>query len=106
MVTKGLLVRLEAKPGYEPEVERFLEGVMPIIDQEPATIALFAVRLSPSTFGIFNAFPDEAGRQAHIGGDAAVGLSALAGRALSVPPTIEAVDILDAKLPAGRTVGV
>ena len=106
MVTKGLLVRLEAKPGHEDDVEQFLHGVMPVIDREPATIALFAVRLGPSTFGIFNAFPDEAGRQAHIGGDAAIGLSALAARALSAPPSIEAVEILGAKLPEGRSVSV
>jgi hypothetical protein len=103
MVTKGLLVRLEAKPGHEDDVEQFLHGVMPVIDREPATIALFGLRLGPSTFGIFNAFPDEAGRQTHIGGDAAIGLSALAASALSVPPSIEAVDVIAAKLPEGRS---
>ena len=70
---------------------------MPVIEREPATVALFALRLGPSTFGIFNAFPDEAGRQAHIGGDAAVGLSALAAEALASPPSIEAVDVLVSK---------
>ena len=99
MVTKGLLVRLEAKPGCEPAVEHFLAGIMPTIDREPGTVALFALRLGPSTFGIFNAFPDEAARQAHIGGNAAVGLSALAARALATPPSIEPVDIIAAKLP-------
>jgi quinol monooxygenase YgiN len=99
MVTEGLLVRLEAKPGHEQEVERFLEGVMPTVEREPDTVALFALRLGPASFGIFNAFPDEAGRQAHIAGAAAVALSELAARALASPPTIEPVDILAAKLP-------
>ena len=94
MVTKGLLVRLEALPGREGDVEQFLRGVMPVIEREPATTALFALRFGPSTFGIFNAFPDEAGRQAHIGGDAAIGLSRLAADALAAPPAIEAVDIV------------
>jgi hypothetical protein len=104
MVSKGLLVRLEASPGREADVERFLHGVMPVIEREPATIALFAIRLGPSSFGIFNAFPDEAGRQTHIGGDAAVGLSKLAAEALSAPPSIEPVDILAAKLPTPNAV--
>jgi quinol monooxygenase YgiN len=103
MVTKGLLVRLEAKPGHEDDVEQFLHKVMPVIDREPATIALFGLRLGPSTFGIFNAFPDEAGRQTHIGGDAAIGLTALATSALAVPPSIEAVDVIAAKLPERRS---
>jgi hypothetical protein len=101
MVTKGLLIRLEATPGREDELEGFFGQVMPVIEAEPGTVALFALRLGPSTYGIFNAFPDEAGRQAHISGDAAVGLSALAASSLAVPPEIEPVDILAAKLPGG-----
>ena len=97
MVTVGLLIRLEAKPGREADVAAFLRGVMPIIDGEPGTAAFFALRLGPSTFGIFNAFPSEAERQRHIGGDAAVGLSELAADALAEPPSIEAVDVLVSK---------
>src|SRR5215831_16858431 len=64
MVTKALYVRLEAKPGKEAEVEAFLRGGLAIVQQEPATTAWFALRMGPSTFGIFDAFPDDAGRQA------------------------------------------
>ena len=103
MVTEGLLVRLEAKPGHEQDVEQFLAGVMPYVEREPGTIALFTLRLGPSSFGIFNAFPDEAGRQAHIAGDAAIGLSALAAQALASPPAVEPVDIIAAKLPGSRS---
>jgi hypothetical protein len=67
MVTVGLLVRLVAKPGKEAEVTSFLEGGLALVEQEPATIAWFAVRLGPSEFGSFDAFPDDAGRQAHLG---------------------------------------
>ena len=71
MVTVGLLVRLVVKPGKEAEVASFLEGGLALVQQEPATIAWFAIRLSPSGFGIFDVFPDDAGRQAHLGGQAA-----------------------------------
>lgn len=66
MVSVALLVRLEAKPGKEAEVEAFLNGGLGIVQEEPATTAWFALRLGPSTFGIFDAFPDETGRQAHL----------------------------------------
>ena len=61
MVKVALLVRLEAKPGKEADVEKFLRGGLAVVQQEPATTAWFALRLGPTTFGIFDAFPDEAG---------------------------------------------
>jgi quinol monooxygenase YgiN len=99
MVTVALFVRLEAKPGKEKEVEKFLMGGLPIVQEEPATIAWFGIRLGPSTFGIFDAFPDENGRQAHLTGRVAAALMAKASELLAKPPTIEKVDVLAAKLP-------
>ncbi len=99
MVKVALLVRLEAKLGKEKEVETFLRGGLPIVEDEPATIAWFAIRLGPSTFGIFDAFPDESGRQAHLSGRVAAALMAKAAELLSKPPAIEKVDVLAAKLP-------
>lgn len=99
MVNVALLVRLEAKPGKEAEVESFLKGGLAIVQEEPATTAWFAIRLGPSTFGIFDAFPDEAGRQAHLTGRVAAALMAQAPDLLSQPPSIEKVDVLAAKLP-------
>lgn len=99
MVKVALLVRLEAKPGKEAEVAHFLEGGLPLVEQEPATTAWFGIRLGPSTFGIFDAFPDEAGRQAHLSGRVAAALMAKAPEILASPPSIEKVDVLAAKLP-------
>jgi quinol monooxygenase YgiN len=99
MVKLGLYVRLEAKRGKEADVEKFLRGGLPIVQEEPATIAWFAIRLGPSTFGIFDAFPDEAGRQAHLAGRVAAALMAKAHELLAQPPAIEKVDVLAAKLP-------
>ncbi|HEU0173592.1 MAG TPA: antibiotic biosynthesis monooxygenase [Blastocatellia bacterium] len=99
MVKVALLVRLEAKPGKEAEVESFLMDGLPIVEGEPATIAWFGIRLGPSTFGIFDAFPDDAGRQAHLSGQVAAALMAKASELLAKPPEIEKVDVLAAKLP-------
>jgi len=98
VVTVALLVRLEAKAGKEKDVEAFLRGGLPLAQAEPATTAWFAIRLGPSTFGIFDAFPDEAGRAAHLNGPIAAALMAKAGDLLSKPPVIERVDVLAAKL--------
>jgi quinol monooxygenase YgiN len=102
MVTVGLLVRLVAKPGKEAEVASFLEGGLALVEQEPATIAWFAIRLGPSEFGIFDAFPDDPGRQAHLGGQVAAALMAQAPDLLAQPPAIEPVDVLAAKLPGSQ----
>jgi len=99
MVKVALFVRLEAKPGKEKDVESFLMGALPVVMEEPATAAWFGIRLGPSTFGIFDAFPDEAGRQAHLSGRVAAALMAKAAELLSAPPSIEKIDILAAKLP-------
>jgi quinol monooxygenase YgiN len=101
MVSTALFVRLEAKPGKEEEVENFLKSGLSLVQQEPATIAWLGIRLGPSTFGIFDAFPDEAGRQAHLNGKVAAALMAKAGDLLSQPPSIEKVDVLAAKLGDG-----
>jgi hypothetical protein len=65
MVKVALLVRLEAKPGREADVENFLNAGLSLAQEEPATTVWFAIRLGPSTFGIFDAFPDEAGRHTY-----------------------------------------
>lgn len=99
MVNVALWVKLEAKPGKESDVEAFLKGGLAIVQGEPATVAWFALRLGPSTFGIFDAFPDEAGRMAHLSGQVAAALMAKAPELLSQPPSIEKIDVLAAKLP-------
>lgn len=106
MVKKALLVRLEAKPGKEAEVEDFLRKGLDVVTEEPATVAWFAIRLGPASFGIFDAFPDEAGRQAHLTGRVASALMAKADDLLAKAPVIEKVDVLAAKLPEKTISGV
>lgn len=99
MVKVALFVRLEAKAGKESEVESFLLSGLPLVMEEPATTAWFGIRLGPTTFGIFDAFPDDAGRDAHLSGKVAAALMAKAGELFSAPPSIEKVDVLAVKLP-------
>ncbi|MFC0396891.1 putative quinol monooxygenase [Paraburkholderia rhizosphaerae] len=99
MVKLALYVRLEAKPGKEKDVEQFLLGAVPLVEAEPGTTAWFAIRMGPSTFGIFDAFNDEAGRDAHLSGKVAAALMERAGELLAQPPKIERIDVLAAKLP-------
>ena len=99
MVKVALFVRLEAKAGKEAEVENFLRGGLALVEEDPATTAWFAIRLGPSTFGIFDAFPDESGRQAHLSGKVAAALMAQASDLFSQPPSIEKCDVLAVKLP-------
>ncbi len=98
MVTKGLLVRIEALPEKEADVETFLKGGLALVQAEPATTAWFAIRLGPSTFGIFDVFPDEAGRDAHLAGRVAAALQENTSKLFDAP-TIEKIDVLSAKLP-------
>jgi quinol monooxygenase YgiN len=96
MDTVALLVRLEAKPGKATDLAAFLRGALPLVQEEPATTAWFALRLGPSTFGIFDTFPDDAGRQAHLAGRVAAALMQHGAELLAQPPTIEPADILAA----------
>lgn len=98
-VKVGLFVRLEAKPGKEAEVEKFLHAGLSLVQQEPATVTWFGLRLGPSSFGIFDAFPDDSGRQAHLSGEVAAALKEKASELFASPPSIEKVDILASKLP-------
>jgi len=99
MVNVALFVRLEAKPGKEYEVEKFLRNGLALVQQEAGTTTWFGIRMGPTTFGIFDAFQDEAGRQAHLSGRVAAALKEKAGDLFTHPPTIEKVDVLAAKLP-------
>ena len=99
MLTVGLLVRLEAKPGKEQELAAFLMQGLQLANQETTTPLWFALRLGPATFAIFDAFTDETGRQNHLNGPIATALMAQAPNLLAAAPVIERADVLGAKLP-------
>lgn len=96
-VNKGLLARLEAKPGKEDEVEEFLKSALPLAKKEELTIDWFAFRIDDSTFGIYDTFEGEKGQKAHLEGEIASALLARADELLASEPTIEEIDVLAAK---------
>ena len=99
--TVGLLVTMNARPGRESDVERFLERGSALVEGEPATTAWFAIRLGEGAYGIFDVFPDDAGRDAHLDGKVAAALLAQAPELFTDPPNISTIDVLAAKLPGG-----
>lgn len=99
MAKFGLFVALEAKAGKENEVDQFLRGALPLVQDEPGTASWYAIRMDNLTFGIFDTFEDEAGRQAHLSGKVAEALFAKAEELFSQPPQIKKFDVLTEKLP-------
>jgi quinol monooxygenase YgiN len=93
----ALLARLEAKPGKETEVREFIRGALALAQNEPMTIRWYALQLGPSTFGVFDTFAGEEGRQAHLSGPIAQALMARAGELFATPPQIEHVSLLAVK---------
>jgi len=90
----ALLARVEAKPGKENEVLAFLKSALPLAEAETETIRWYALQLGPSTFGIFDTFATEEGRQAHLDGRIAEALMANAATLLAKDPIIEKVDLI------------
>src|SRR5262245_62092233 len=99
LVNLGLFVRLEAKPGKENEVVQLLQSALPLLRNEPATPVWFAIQFGPTSFGIFDAFPDEAGREDHLAGKVAAALKDKADELLVAPPKIEKVDVIASRVP-------
>jgi len=99
IISKGLIVRLEAKPGKEEAAAAFLRGALPLVEDEPKTVAWFAFQTGPSSFAIVDVFADEEARRAHLEGAVATALEEQGLELLAQPPLIETVDALAAKLP-------
>ena len=97
MIKFSLFARLEARPGKEEAVAKFLEAGLAMANEEATTPIWFALRLSGGTFGIFDAFADDAGRLAHLNGPIARALMAQADDLFARPPQIEAIEVLGLK---------
>ncbi|MEP7214549.1 MAG: antibiotic biosynthesis monooxygenase [Acidobacteriota bacterium] len=97
MIKKGLAVKLVAKPGKEADVEAFLHNGLAIVGEEPLTVTWYAVKFNENTFGIFDTFDDDEGRDAHLNGEVAKALMAKAGELLAEPPQIDKIEIIAAK---------
>ena len=96
---KALWVVLEAKPGKEAELEKFLHAGRELVGAEPKTVSWFAMKIAPSRYGIFDTFADDSGRDAHLNGEVAKALMQKAGELLAKSPSIEKIDVIASKLP-------
>jgi len=90
----GLLVTLEARAGKEADAEAFLKSAQPLAQDEAGTLKWYAIKLGPGKFGIFDTFANEAGRNAHLGGDIAKALGARANELFAVSPQVQKVEIV------------
>ncbi|MGA9342541.1 MAG: antibiotic biosynthesis monooxygenase [Rhodanobacteraceae bacterium] len=99
MLKYALYAHLEAKPGKEAEVERLLAGALPVVQKESETITWYAMKMGPTSYGIFDTFEHESGREAHLNGEIAAALQKNASELLASPPKISKVELLCAKLP-------
>jgi quinol monooxygenase YgiN len=99
MTRTACYVQLEAKPGKEAQVANFLKNALPMVEREPKTTAWFAMKMGPTTFGIFDAFQDESGRDAHLKGQLADALMKQAPDLFATRPEIHKLDIIADKLP-------
>jgi quinol monooxygenase YgiN len=97
MEKRAILALVEAKPGKEQEVENFLKSALPLAQNETKTVRWYAIKLGASSFGIFDTFEDDSGRDAHLNGEIAKALMANADVLLAKPPQIQKVDILASK---------
>ncbi len=100
MITKGLLVRLESRDETTSELEAFLKSALPMAREEAATTAWFAVHFGGKQYGVFDVFPDDAGRQAHLDGPIAKALMTQGVALLAKPPEIQRLDVIASKLPS------
>ncbi len=97
MSKKGLFVKLVAKAGKEADVEAFLNSGLDLVNDEPLTVTWYAVKFSENTFGIFDTFDGDEGRDAHLNGKVAEALMANADELLAESPNIEKIDIIASK---------
>lgn len=99
MARFGLLVRLKARRGREAQVEERLTSALPLVRRESGTTAWFAIRFGRRRYGLFDVFPDEASRRAHLAGPVPKALAEITEELLEEPPEIHEVDVIADKLP-------
>ncbi len=99
----AVLALLEARPGKERQVEEFLKSALPLVQAEIGTTSWYALKMGSSKFGIFDTFPNQEGREAHLSGEVAKALFAKAEELFVTAPAIEKPEILAVKTPAAAS---
>ena len=99
----AIWAQLKAKPGKESEVEAFLKSAQSLVEKEPKTVTWYVIPMEPGSYGIFDTFEDEAGRQAHMNGEVAKALFAKAKELFANEPQIQQINLLAAKVPGAKS---
>lgn len=97
MKNLGLLATLKAKPEQAKTVSNFIKGAVDLAKQEKKTLTWYSFQVDETTFGIFDTFEDESGREAHLNGEIAKALMNKADELLSEAPDIKKIKVLSAK---------
>lgn len=103
MSERGLLVRMHAKQGKDAAVEAFLHSALPLVREEPSTVAWFAVRFGRGEYGIVDVFADDAARDAHLAGPVAIALKQRASELFEREPRVQKFEVLADKMPVVST---
>ena len=96
-VDRGLLALLEAKPGKGDELGDFLKQGRQLAVAEGGTVTWYAFKISDTTYGIFDTFEGEEGRQAHLNGQIPAALGQVGPDLLASDPDIKTVDVIAVK---------
>jgi hypothetical protein len=84
--------------GHEDDVAEFLRGARACVEEEPGALAWFALRFEDGRVGIFDVFPDNRARLAHLTGRVPRELAKHALAFLGSLRDMERNDVLAAKL--------
>ena len=93
----GVLALLEAKPDKGTELSTFLENGRALAAAEPGTVTWYAFKITDTTYGIFDTFETDEGRQAHIDGEIPRALAHVGTDLLAKEPDIRLVDVIATK---------
>jgi quinol monooxygenase YgiN len=95
--TLGVLALLEAKPGKGDDLRKFLKGGRDLAAAEQGTVTWYAFKITDTTYGIFDTFDEDEGRQAHLNGQIPAALGQVADELLAAAPDIRTVDVIAVK---------
>jgi quinol monooxygenase YgiN len=95
--TLGVLALLEAKPGKGDDLGKFLKGGRDLAAAEQGTVTWYAFKITDTTYGIFDTFDQDEGRQAHLNGQIPAALGQVADELLAAAPNIRTVDVIAVK---------
>ncbi len=97
MAKYALYGELKPKPGKEAEVEEFLKQGAAMAQDEKGTVSWFGFKEDNGTYGIFDTFDDEMGRDAHLNGEIAKALKSKASELFAEPPKIHSISLIGEK---------